>query len=137
MQRDNKGFPLCAGIRVFILCHMIVVGYYGNMLAVCVSVRLSYICLFVFLFPDNTLSKCHWIFIKHGVCIDIVQVWFGIINRQISSILTELSAHDMSLFYFLDDNFSKCQWIFTKLGVCIDIMEIWFGIDDGQISSIF
>ena len=38
-------------------------------------------------------------------------------------LLTELSAHNMSVFLFLDNSLStsKCQWIFTKLGICIDI----------------
>ena len=38
----------------------------------------------VFSFPDNNLSKCQWIFTKLGVCIDIVEIWFGIVNGQIS-----------------------------------------------------
>ena len=40
-------------------------------------------------FPDN-LSKHQWIFTKLGVCIGIVEIWFGIVNGQI---LKELSAH--------------------------------------------
>ena len=64
--------------------------------------------------------------------IDIVEIRFGIANRQI---LTELSARD--IFSFPDDNLSKYQGILTKLGTCIDIKEIWFGIANGQISSIF
>ena len=53
---------------------MTVAGYYGITLAVRVSVcRTS-----VFSFPDDTLSKCQWIFTKLG--------WFGIVNGQISSI---------------------------------------------------
>ena len=36
--------------------------------------------------PDENLSECQWIFTKFGVCIDIVEVWFGIANGQISSI---------------------------------------------------
>ena len=59
-------------------------------LAVRVSVhpyhRLSYIRLSVFSFPDGNLSKCQWIFIKLGVCVDIVEIWFGIVNGQILSI---------------------------------------------------
>ena len=35
----------------------------------CPSVRIS--------FPDDNLSK-HWIFTKFGLCIDIVEIWFGI-----------------------------------------------------------
>ena len=34
---------------------------------------------------DN-FSKCQWIFTKLGVCIKIVEIWFGIVNGQISSI---------------------------------------------------
>ena len=43
----------------FIPRNMIVVGYYGFMLAVCVSVHLSYAQPSVFSFPDKSLSKCH------------------------------------------------------------------------------
>ena len=31
---------------------------------------------------------------KLGICIDITEIWFGIANGQISSILTELSARN-------------------------------------------
>ena len=68
------------------------------------------------------------------MCIDIVEIWFGIANGQICQIFTELSARDTPIFLFPDDNLNKHQWIFTKLGMCIDIVEIWFGIADGQIS---
>ena len=40
----------------------------------------------IFSFPDDNLSKHQWIFIKLGMCIDIVEIWFGIANGQISSI---------------------------------------------------
>ena len=36
-------------------------------------------------FPDDNLSKHQWIFTKLGMCIDIVEIWFGIVNGQISS----------------------------------------------------
>ena len=39
-----------------------------------------------FLFLDDNLSKCQWIFTKLGMCIDIVEIWFEIANGQISSI---------------------------------------------------
>ena len=45
------------------------------------SIRLS-----VFSFPDDNLSKCQWIFTKNGVWIDIVEIWFEIVNGQISSV---------------------------------------------------
>ena len=98
---------------------------------VCPYIRQS----FLVSFPDDNLSKHQWIFTKLGMCIDIVEILFGIANGQISSNLTELSARD--IFSFLDDNLSKCQGSLTKLGTCIHIMKIWFGIANGQISSIF
>ena len=39
------------------------------------------------------------------MCIDIVEIWFGIANGQIS-------ACDMSICLFLGDNLSKYQYIF-------------------------
>ena len=40
----------------------------------------------IFSFPDDNLSKHQGIFTKLGMCIDIVEIWFGIANGQISSI---------------------------------------------------
>ena len=40
----------------------------------------------IFSFLDDNLSKHQWIFIKLGMCFDIVVIWFGIANGQISSI---------------------------------------------------
>ena len=40
----------------------------------------------IFSFPDDNLSKHQWIFTKLGMCIDIVEICFGIANGQISSI---------------------------------------------------
>ena len=75
---------------IFIPCHTIVAGYYGITLAVLISVHPSVdgpsVRPSTFLFLDNNLRKCQWIFPKLGVCIDIVEFWFGIVNGQISSI---------------------------------------------------
>ena len=79
---------------------------------------------------DNNLSKYQCISTKLGMCIAIVEIWFGIANRQIS-------FRDTSIFSFQDNNLSKSQWIFTQLDMCIDIPEIWFGIVIGYISSYF
>ena len=40
----------------------------------------------VFLFLDDNLSKFQWIFSKPGMCVDIMEIWFGIAKRSISSI---------------------------------------------------
>ena len=61
------------------------VGYPCVCSSVCPSVCLSYVRLSVFLFPDDKLSKCQWIFTKLGACIDM-EIWFGIFNGQILSI---------------------------------------------------
>ena len=78
-------------------------GYYGFTLVVRESVRPSV----RFSFPDDNLSKYQWIFTKLGMCIDIVEIWFGIANGQISSIFDELSARDTSILSFPDYNLSK------------------------------
>ena len=57
---------------------------------VCLSIRPSVVCPSVclsvcFSFPDDNLSKHQWIFTKLGMCIDIVEIWFGIANGPISS----------------------------------------------------
>ena len=53
-------------------------------MSVCLSVHFS--------FPDDNLSKHQWIFTKLGMCIDIVEMWFGIANGKILSNFLELSA---------------------------------------------
>ena len=40
----------------------------------------------VFSFPDDNFSKCQRIFTLLGMCIGIVETWFGIADGQISSI---------------------------------------------------
>ena len=45
------------------------------------SISQLYICI---LFPDDIFRKHRWIFTKHGMCVDIVKIWFGIANGQIS-----------------------------------------------------
>ena len=38
----------------------------------------------IFSFPDDNFSKYQWIFTKLGVCIDFMEICFGIADRQIS-----------------------------------------------------
>ena len=45
---------------------------------------------FVFLFPDDNLSKYQWIFTKLGMCIDIVEIWSWIANGHISSMFDKV-----------------------------------------------
>ena len=48
----------------------------------CPCVRL-FVILSVFSFLDDNMSKYQWIFTKFGMCIDIVEIWFAIADRQI------------------------------------------------------
>ena len=60
-----------------------------------------------FTFPDDNLSKHQWIFTNLDMCIDIVEIWFGIANGKFRQFLTELSARDTPIFSFPDHNLSK------------------------------
>ena len=50
--------------------------------SMCLSVSCTTISI---LFPNDSLGKREWIFTKLGMCIDIVEIWFGIANVQILS----------------------------------------------------
>ena len=56
-----------------------------------------------FSFTDDNLSKHQWIFTKLGMCIDIVEVWFGLLMDKFRKFFTELSARDtiMAGYYSL------------------------------------
>ena len=63
-----------------------VLWFHVGRLCVCQSIRLSVVCPSIhFSFPDANLSKHQWIFTKLAMCIDIVDIWFGIANGQIPS----------------------------------------------------
>ena len=79
-SKYKSAWPIFHGLVIFIPRHTIVAGYYGFTLVV----RLGSICQSVFHF--RMMSKHQWIFIKLGMCIDIVEIWFGIAHGQISSI---------------------------------------------------
>ena len=67
------------------------------------------------------------------MCIDIVEIWFGIANGQVSPNFDRVICPRYADIFVPDDNLSKCEGILTKLSTCIDIKEIWFGIANGQI----
>ena len=102
-----------------------------------VGVPLSQICLSIFSFPDNNLSKYEWIFSELGMCIDSVGIWFGNANGQISLIFDKVVCPRHIHIFLFERLLEKISVDFTKLCMCIDIVEILFGIDNGQISSIF
>ena len=63
-------------IAIFIPHHTIFAG-----LGIMVSYWSS-MCLSLILF--EAINKYQWIFTKLGMCIDFMEIWFGISNRQIS-----------------------------------------------------
>ena len=91
----------------FIPRHTIVVGIMvSRWMSVCLSVRAS-VRPSRFSFLDDNLSKLQWIFTKLGMCIDIVEVWLGLLMGKFRQFLTELSAQDTPIFSFPGDNLSK------------------------------
>ena len=79
------------------------------------SVRISFL--------DENLSKCEWIFTKLGICIDIVKIWFGIVNGQIyvSFGQSYMPATCPSFRFWM---ITRINIGFIKLGICIDIEEV-------------
>ena len=74
-------------------------GYYGFTLDVSVTFRPSVRRTSIpILFPGDNLSKYQWIFTKLGICIDIMEIWFGIAKGQIWQILMELSTQHAHIF---------------------------------------
>ena len=69
------------------------------------------------------------------MCIDIVENWFGYVNRQISSIFDSYLPTTDPYFHFQMITLVNVSG-FSPNGVCIDIVEICFGIADRRISSI-
>ena len=93
----------------------------------------------VFAFLDDNFSKCQWIFPKLGICINIMEICFGIANGQILPIFDRVICPQYIpiLLSGIRTITSKSQWLFTKFDVCIYIVEICFGIAYWQILSIF
>ena len=77
-------------------------------------------------------------FLQLGMCIDIVEICFGIANRQTWPVFDRvMTVCNTSVSLFQNKNFSLSRWIFTKFDMYIDIVDIWLGIAHWQISSIF
>ena len=54
----------------------------------------------IFWFPEDNFSKCQGILTKLGTCTDIVEIWFGIVNGQISSNLGSYLSEPCPNFCF-------------------------------------
>ena len=113
--------------------YSIVMGYYGFMLEVCVSICPSFCPSVRFSFPNDNLSKHQWIFTKFGMCIDIVEIWFGMTNGQISSNFGGVICPRHAHIFVSDLSISQCL---SPNLVCALIL--WSsGLANGQILSIF
>ena len=80
-------------------------GYYYIALylfvQLCLSVCRRSVYTSIFSFLDDNLSKFLQIFTKLNVCIDIVEIWFEIVNWQISSIFDRvISPRQVRIFHF-------------------------------------
>ena len=88
VQSLRRFTVLIRSTSFFIPCHTIVAGYYGlHWTSVYLSIHRSvrrHVRPSIFRFRMIT-SKHQWIFTKLGVCIDIVDIWFGIANGQMSN----------------------------------------------------
>ena len=65
----------------------------------------------LFAFTDDTYSNYQWIFTKFGVCIDIMEIYFGNADWQILSIFDfQSSARDTLAFYTPLHNSGRVLW---------------------------
>ena len=82
---------------------------------------------FIFSFPDDNLSRCHWIFTKLSICIDIVEIWFGIADWVdfVNFWQSYLPAHDngqvLSFHIFNLYNLNIFVQIQNLLGSCLTL----------------
>ena len=67
------------------------------------------LCQSFFSFPEDNLCKYQWIFPKLGMCIDIMEILFGIAGRPILSIFDRVFCPHISVFSFTDVNLNMCQ----------------------------
>ena len=73
--------------------------YVSRWMSMCLSVHQSYLSI-RFSFPDDNLSKHQWIFTKLGMWIDIVEICFGIANKQVSSKFYGVLPETCPYFHF-------------------------------------
>ena len=70
----------------------------SSWLSVCPSVCHMSIHLFLFSFPDDNSSKYQKIFTELGLCIDIVEIWFGLLMGKFFQFLTVIFPQHVLIF---------------------------------------
>ena len=88
-------------IILFIPCPTIVAEYYGFIwLSMWLSFHPSvmFVSLYFRFRMVTWVNKYKWIFPKLGMCIDILEIWFGIANGPISSVFDSFRLRHVSIF---------------------------------------
>ena len=89
------------------------------------SVHQSVVRPSIFLFTNNYLNKCKQIFTKLGMCIDIIEIWFGIAYAQILSIFDSCLPATCPYFHLQKITSVNINGFLQNL--CINIVEIFKG----------
>ena len=83
----------------------------------------------IFSFLDDNFSKYQWIFTKFDMCIDIVEICFGVAHWQILSIFHRVICprHDDSRVLSFHVLFINFNWVNTpKTAYLSTVLNIWF-----------
>ena len=88
----------------------------------------------IFSFPDDNLSK-H--FTKHGMCIDIVEICFGIANAQISSIFDGVICPRCPYFRFQTITSVNDKGFSPNLLYALTLRRYGLGLLMGKFCQIF
>ena len=90
--------------------------------SVCMSVHPSIVHPSVHIsFLDDNLNKHQWIFTNFSMCIDIVELWFGIANGQ-----------ETRPYFHFQMITCKCQGILTKLVHALILRRFGLGLLMGK-----
>ena len=108
--------------------------WFSVCLSICPSIRLFvcriYVCLYLHFLTITSVKFVKGFSPPNLVCaLILLRSGLGLLMGKFSQILTELSAHVMSVFSLYDDNFSVLNISrFQQNLVCALIVEIWFRI---------
>ena len=84
-----------------------------------------------FSFSDNNLSIYQWVFTKLGMCIDSVEIWFGLLTGKFHEFFT-VTCHHTSIFLFPDDYLTKYQSIWPNMACALIVWRSGFGLLMGK-----
>ena len=141
LQRCFQRFILGIILFVDFKPHHMIVGYYDFTLEARVFVRPSVwlsvnpsVRPSVFSFPDDYLSKSWWICTKLGMLIDIVEIWFGIADGQMSSISDSYLPTTCPYFRFQAITSVIINGFFTRIVCALILWRSGLGLLMGKQS---